>query len=206
MKFKEELVNRANVGDLVYGDNELDKLRDEIEGNDEEYLYKCIEYLGESAPELHVIYDSKTESIHTVKYVYPISDAVEESNLDKFMRILKHTNEMLNSYYRPVILDQFFKFKKRGLLSADTEAEEIALDYSYYLEDESESERILKEFDDLYVTKSIINLAYFLSEINADSRYVYHDADMLLRDIDSNSEVYNACRSMMIRFFDKLIG
>lgn len=198
MKYDESKVNKAKVGDLVYGYDDLDSLKEAIEADDEENICKDIELMGFGGDGF-IIEDAKTETWHSVKYVYPIGEAAGESKLDRFLRILRKSETIIN--YRPTVIEQFFKLKRRGFIhSPETDLEEIALDWSYDLEEESDCDRIKEEAAGL----SIKELAYLFSEIDADNRYVFHDRDMCLRDIVHDIPVFHAVRSLLLKFYESI--
>lgn len=198
MEYDVSKVNRAKVGDLVYSNNDLNSLRKAIEAVDEENICRDIELMCIGS-DYFIIEDTKMSQWHSVKYVYPIGEAAGESKLDRFLRILRKSETLIN--YRPTVVEQFFKLKRRGFIhNPETDLEEIALDWSYDLEEESDCDRLEKEVADV----SIKEFAFMLSEIDEDSRYVFHDKEMRLRDIVHDIPVFHAVRSLLTKFYESI--
>lgn len=198
MKYDESKVNNAKVGDLVYGYNDLDDLKKAIEADDEETICKDI-VLYSRTSNFFLIEDTKMEALHSVRYVYPIGEAAGESKLDRILRVLRKSESDIN--YRPAVIEQFFKLKRRGFIhSPATDLEEIALDWSYDLEEESDCDRLEKEAADL----SIKEIAFLFSGIDEYGRYVFHDREMCLREIRLDDSVFHAVRNLLVKFYESI--
>ena len=199
MKYDATLVNQAKVGDLVYGYDDLNELREAIEGDDEENLCKSVELVRNVAG-IKIVYDCKTDSFQRVEYVYPISEAVEESRIERMLRILARSAH--DTGYRPLVIEQFFKLKKRGLVtSPKTDDEEIVLDWSYDLEDDEDKENLEKELSEL----SFFDKAFFLRNVSIGERYFVKTKDNILVNPRRVDEFFYAICNLLTRALDSLV-
>ena len=201
MKFDESLVNNVKVGDWVYGYDTLEELREAIEGDSEDCLYTHLELteIPDKDGWSYTIYDNKTEDYHVVNYVYPITEFVEETNLNKFIRFLNRSKDF--PLYREVVIEKFFELKHRSLLHGPSSREEdLAIDWSYDLQDPDYCKSLKKEMEHL----SIERIRYLFSKIDMNARFVFHDENMVLMEIKDSKEVFNAIRDILLKFYNSL--